>query len=103
MHCIEADIQRESDEILSSPDRVQVIDGMAVVNQVDFKGLQSCKDFAVAFTRKIQHMASAYTEVRLIFDRYIEKSLKSRTRNNRTAGIQIRYIIGNDIYSVSVS
>lgn len=63
---------------------------MAVVNQVDFKGLETCKDFATEFIQKIQRLATGYTEVRLIFDRYMERSLKSRTRNNRTAGIQIR-------------
>ena len=31
-------------------------------------------------------MVSRYIEVRLIFDKYLEQSLKARTRETRTAG-----------------
>ena len=64
---------------------------MTVVNQIDFKHLQSCNDFAVAFVNRLEYMVSDYTEVRLIFDRYLHQSLKARTRDKRTAGVQIRY------------
>ena len=64
---------------------------MAVANQIDFKTLSTCKDFAMAFMSRIGNMVSRYTEVRLIFDRYLEQSLKARTREGRTAGVQIRY------------
>ena len=39
----------------------------------------------------IGNIVSRYTEVRLIFDRYLEQSLKARIRGARTAGVQIRY------------
>ena len=64
---------------------------MAVANQIDFKTLSTCKDFAMAFVSRIKNMVSRYTEVRLIFDRYLEQSLKARTREARTTGVQIRY------------
>ena len=64
---------------------------MTVANQIDFKTLNTCKDFAIAFMSRIGDMVSRYTEVRLIFDRYLEQSLKVRTRKARTAGVQIRY------------
>ena len=70
--------------------KVAVIDGMAMVNQVNFKGLQTCKDFADRFIQKLHSSTLGYQEVRLVFDRYIAKSLKSRTRDKRTAGIQVR-------------
>ena len=62
-----------------------------MANQIDFKTLNTCKDFAIAFMSRIGNMVSRYTEVRLIFDRYLEQSLKARTRKARTARVQIRY------------
>lgn len=88
-----AEIEKESktaQEGAPSSEKVLIIDGMAVVNQVNMKGLQTCKDFAAVFTSKVKAMANSYTEVRLVFDRYLERSLKNRTRSSRTSGIQIR-------------
>ena len=62
-----------------------------MANQIDFKTLNTCKDFAIAFMSRIGNMVSRYTEVRLIFDRYLEQSLKVRTRKARTTRVQIRY------------
>ena len=39
----------------------------------------------------IGNMVSRYKEVILIFDRYLEQSLKARTREARTAGVQRKY------------
>ena len=64
---------------------------MTVANQIDFKTLNTCKDFAIAFMSSIGNMVSRYTEVRLIFDRYLEQSLKATAREVRTAGVQIMY------------
>ena len=66
-------------------------DGMAVTNQIYFKILSTCKNFAMAFMSRIGNMVSRHTEVRLIFDRYLEQSLKARTKEARTTGVQIRY------------
>ena len=64
---------------------------MTVANQIDSKTLSTCKDFGIAFMSRIGNMVFFYTKVRLIFDRYLEQSLKARTREARTAGVQIRY------------
>ena len=45
----------------------------------------------MAFVNCLEYMVSDYTEVRLIFDRYLHQSPKARTRDKRTAGVQIRY------------
>ena len=64
---------------------------MAVANQIDFKTISTCKDFAIAFLSHIGNMVSRCTEVWLMFDRYLKQSLKARLREARTAGVQIRY------------
>ena len=64
---------------------------MALTNQIDFKTHSTCKNFVMAFMSCIGNMVSPYTEVRLIFDRYLEQSLKARTREAKPAGVQIRY------------
>ena len=37
-------------------------------------------------------MLIGYTKVGLVFDRYVDQSLKERQRDKRTVGIQIRYL-----------
>ena len=64
---------------------------MTVANQIDSKTLSACKDSGIAFMSHIGNMVSCYTKVRLTFDRYLEQSLKARTRKARTAGVQISY------------
>ena len=83
---VESDIEIDTDT-----DKVLIIDGMAVTNQIYFKILSTCKNFAMAFMSRIGNMVSRHTEVRLIFDRYLEQSLKARTKEARTTGVQIRY------------
>lgn len=75
MHCVEEGIEKVEDECEASKstDRVAIIDGMAVVNQLAIKGLRTCKDFASAFFDRLEHMVLGYTEVRLIFDRTNER------------------------------
>ncbi|MEO0687605.1 MAG: hypothetical protein AAFY76_21795 [Cyanobacteria bacterium J06649_11] len=70
--------------------KVAIIDGMAMVNQASFKGLRTCKDFLARFINYLDTSTNGYHEVRLVFDRYITRSLKSRTRDKRTEGVQIR-------------
>ena len=43
MHCIEDGIDKSKEDSMISSDRVLIIDGMAAVNQIDFKHLQTCK------------------------------------------------------------
>ena len=91
MHCIENNISTSNEGYMTSSNRVLIVDGMAVVNQVDFKPLKTYKDFALAFVNRLAHMVSDYTEVRLIFDRYLQQPLKASTRDRRTSHVHIRY------------
>lgn len=61
---------------------------MAVVQSIT-KGpsMIHCSDFANSFVQSIHKIASGYDEARIIFDRYIEKSLKAQTRSKRSTGI----------------
>lgn len=87
------DEQSNSTEtVVDEPYKILIIDGMAMVNQINFTGLQTCKDFSNRFIKKLDFSTKDYHEVRLVFDRYVAKSLKSRTRDKRTAGVQIRYV-----------
>ena len=90
LHCIE-DYVESYIEIDTNTNKVLIIDGMTVANQIDSKTLSTCQDFEIAFMSRIGKMVSCYTKVRLIFDRYLEQALKARTREARTAGVQIRY------------
>lgn len=49
-------------------------------------------------------LSKGFDQIRLVFDRYCEQSLKSRTRSKRTAGYQVRYKITDttDISNVSL-
>ena len=48
-------------------------------------------------------MSSNYTEVRLLFHRYIRDSLKTRARRKRTSGKEIRYKISDSTNISSIS
>ena len=53
-------------------------------------------EFASAYVEKVEKEAQGFDEVRVIFDRYIEESLKSGTRTGRTGGETVRYKISDD-------
>ena len=86
------------EESADSDYKVIVFDGMAVVNKIDIKKmkLKSCCEFASAFVQKVEKEAQRFDEVRVIFDRYNEGSLKSGTRTGRTGGETVRYKISDD-------
>ena len=57
---------------------------MSVVNSMKkTPGMVAIKQLKDAFIRKIMNMSKRYVEVRVIFDHYIEDSLKSKTRGGR--------------------
>ena len=75
-----------------------LIDGMALVNTVqkkDENAMKTCKDFADAFLRKLGKESEGFSEVRLLFDRYLAGSLKEKTRETRTAGKEIKYRVSD--------
>ena len=65
-----------------------IIDAMGVMQAIK-KGpsMINCSDFAQAFVRSIRKIMSGYTEGRVIFDRYIDNSLKGQTRGKWSAGV----------------
>ena len=69
-----------------------IIDGMALVNAIPkTERIKTCKDFAQAFLDQLSNMADEYDEVRLVFDRYINTSLKEQMRRKRTKGKSTYY------------
>ena len=66
----------------NSNTKVIIIDGMALVNKTEIsKDVKTCKDFKNEFLRKLTKETHEFTEIRLVFDRYMEGSLKERTKN----------------------
>ena len=69
--------------------KVIIIDGMAHVNAIPkTERIKTCKYFAQAFLGQLSNMADEYDEVRLVFDRYINSSLKKQMRRKRQRGNQ---------------
>ena len=88
----------------SSAHRVIIIDGMAVVNSViKTEQMKTCQDFADAFLHKICNMISQYDEVRLVFDRYINSSLKEQMRTKRTKGKSTYYHVKDNTLIQNIS
>ena len=88
----------------SSAHRVIIIDGMAEVNSVTkTEQMKACQDFADAFLQKIYNMTSHYDEVRLVFDRYINSSLKEQMRTKRTKGKSTYYHVKDNTLIQNIS
>ena len=72
--------------------KVIIIDGMALVNAIPkTERIKTCKEFAQFFLDQLSNMADEYDEVRLVFDRYINSSLKEQMRRKRTKGKSTYY------------
>ncbi len=93
MHALEnlakesVSIQDESEEEVAtteSPNKVLIIEGMAIVNCIKkTSAIKYVEDFAKSFLDIVGQKSSAYNEVRVIFDRHLELSLKQKIRNKR--------------------
>ena len=76
--------------------KVLIIDGMALVHAIQkTTTMLTCKDFADAFVQKLIVTSESYNEIRLVFDRYIEQSLKAKMRKKRTGGKEKYYHISD--------
>ena len=65
--------------------KVLIIDGMALVNAIPKTDqIKTCNDFAKIFLDQLSNMANNYDEVRLVFDRYLDKSFEEQMRGKRT-------------------
>jgi hypothetical protein len=77
-----------TDSILSksAEESVLIIDAMCVVQSFKVaKDIQSASKLADLFVTKIRSMAANYKEVRVLFDRYLDVSLKHMTRTQRVS------------------
>ena len=80
------------------PRRDIVIDGMALVKTVKKTDtMKTCKDFAEVFVQRLVHLSMSYDEIRLLFDRYVQGSLKHKMRAKRTGGNEVQYHVDDTI------
>ena len=72
----------EEDHHVSSK-RVIVFDGMALVNKTDTKKskIKTCREFSDHFIKIVKRESTGFNEIRVVFDRYDETSLKNYTRS----------------------
>ena len=73
-------------ELADGDNKVTVLDAMAIVNSNQIEknnDIKLCKDFAAEFINIVQLKSFTFKETTVIFDRYHELSLKSKTRENR--------------------
>ena len=72
--------------------KVILIDGMVLVNAIPkIEIIKTGKDFAQVFRDQLSNMAGDYDEGRLVFDRYINISLKEQMRRKLTKGKSTYY------------
>ena len=67
---------------------------MAIVNSISNENsmhIKTCEDFANVFTNQIIDESQQFSEIRVIFDLYVNIFLKAKTRNGRTNSTQIQY------------
>ena len=69
--------------------KIIIIDAMAIVNKIDIKSesIENSAEFASTFYKRVKNKAPKFDEVRINFDRYDVKSVKSNTRAGRIKGI----------------
>ena len=79
-------------EVQESAMKIILFDAMEIVNSLKkTPEIETCADFGNAFIRKLISMSSGYDEVHLIFDRYLENSLKTQTRQGRNKNLKSTY------------
>lgn len=87
-------VDSENENTTNTRYRVIIIDGMALVNSIiKTDQMRTCHDFAQSFISILSNLASNYNEVRLVFDTYLNTSLKEQTRKKRTKGKSTYYQI----------
>ena len=69
-----------------------IFDGMALVNSIQkTECMKTYKDFAEVFLANLVQASHGYNEVRLVFDCYMQGSLKEKMWEKRTGGNEIQY------------
>ena len=99
-------------ELSDEVDRVALIDAMAVVQGIKkTPTMKKMSDFRDVFIKKVQRRAKGYSETRVLFDEYLDNSLKENTRvkraeaKNKTKNqpIEINYRINENRSLAAVS
>ena len=95
-------LTEESHEILppdeeSGARKAMIFDVMTVVNRINIKKskMKMFGEFAEAFVNMIWREATGYDDIRVVFDRYIERSLKANTRSKCTHGMSVHYKVSH--------
>lgn len=71
-----------------------IVDGMAVVQSINKSPeMKYCEDLAKAFVSKIIQEYRTYNNIHIVFDVYIETSLKTQMREKRNKGEDVYYHI----------
>ena len=80
----------------ASTSSILIIDAMCIVNMVTGNNITTGQQFAEQFVSRIAEMAYPYDEVRIVFDQYVDGSLKQHTRDRRTGKTTpVHYIVNN--------
>ena len=91
--------------LIKENESVIIFDGMAVVNRIEIQKqkdvIKTCRDFADVFSKIILKESQGFPKVHVLFDRYDELSLKSKTREDRSSEIQIQYRIEDDTSEIT--
>ena len=81
-------VPRDERETTDRAPRVLIIDAMAVVQCIKKTPIMtSILHLKTAFNARIERMVIGYMEVRVFFDRYVEVSLKEKTRKKRATSV----------------
>ena len=100
-----SDVETASNEAVEQVKiKVLIVDAMCVVNMVTkTPEMFTAKHFATKFLHIITSMSAAYDEIRIVFDQYLEKSLKETTREKRAMKITpVHYHVNDDTEVKSV-
>lgn len=75
-----------------------IVDDIALVNVIPkIDKIMPCNDFAQVFLEQLSNMASNCDEVRLVFNRYLDTSLKEQVRRKQIKGKSTYYIMSRTL------
>ena len=84
------DLQTVESEVidLHLEKKVAIVDGMVLVQKLSKKSsnIVTVRDLSLAFYEKLMQLTYNYNEIILVFDTYIQNSLKNKTRKDRLSG-----------------
>ena len=90
----EMEMTVEEESLSESNLNVVIYYGMALVNKLEIgKDVKTCKELKPIFADRLVKESEDFNEVQLVFDRYIEGSLKECRREKKSGGKATRYII----------